>query len=96
MCKAPGVREHVACQQNCSDSVLSEQRVAGGTCRDESGGVSKGTVFAFPRLSPGPPCAGQRETCGRPRPSSPLPPGSCLSSHSLPVPQTLLPTLGPT
>ena len=38
MCKGPEVREHVACQQDFSDSVLSERTVVGGRCSNEGGG----------------------------------------------------------
>lgn len=58
-CKGTGVRDHVGCHWIHSNSVLPKRRVAGGVCRDEGGGVSKGTCFSFSGLGPGPPCPGR-------------------------------------
>lgn len=46
--EGPGVAEHMACQRNCSNSVLWKQRAAGGMHSDEAGGMGKGTRLLSP------------------------------------------------
>lgn len=64
--KGTGVRDPVGCHWTHSNSVLPKRRVAGGVCRDEGGGVSKGTHFSFSGLGPMPPCPGRRRHVASP------------------------------